>query len=304
MRPVLLDINESNLAPRLSGRGLGDPAAGAAAGRAAADQPDHRPGRRGAHLRAAAAARRSALDVLVAMAVATTISLELTVLLSKSILRPIADLQRATEAVRRGPLRRLGAGDHRRRARRARRLLQPDGRGPRRARADPRGVRHLPRQVGRRVHPQRGVRRGGGRGRGLDPVLRRARLHRLRRHAERAGGRRARSTSCSRSSSRSSPATAATSTSSSATACWRSSARPEPFPDHADRAVRAACEIGDQGQRRATAGGCGSASASTPARWSPARSAAPGGSTSASSATPSTSPRGSRRRPARSTTTS
>ena len=42
------------------------------------------------------------LDVLVAVAVATTISLELTVMLSKSILRPIADLQQATDAVRRG----------------------------------------------------------------------------------------------------------------------------------------------------------------------------------------------------------
>jgi adenylate cyclase len=42
------------------------------------------------------------VDVLVAVAVATTISLELTILLSKSILRPIADLQRATEAVREG----------------------------------------------------------------------------------------------------------------------------------------------------------------------------------------------------------
>jgi class 3 adenylate cyclase len=41
-------------------------------------------------------------DVLIALAVATTISLELSLLLSKSILRPIADLQRATEAVREG----------------------------------------------------------------------------------------------------------------------------------------------------------------------------------------------------------
>jgi adenylate cyclase len=41
-------------------------------------------------------------DVLIAVAVATTISLELTVLFAKSILRPIADLQRATEAVRDG----------------------------------------------------------------------------------------------------------------------------------------------------------------------------------------------------------
>jgi adenylate cyclase len=41
-------------------------------------------------------------DVLVAVGVATTISLELTVLFAKSIVRPIADLQRATEAVREG----------------------------------------------------------------------------------------------------------------------------------------------------------------------------------------------------------
>ncbi len=42
------------------------------------------------------------VDVLIALAVATTISLELSLLLSKSILRPIADLRRATEAVREG----------------------------------------------------------------------------------------------------------------------------------------------------------------------------------------------------------
>jgi adenylate cyclase len=44
------------------------------------------------------------LDVAIAVGVATTVSLELTVLLSKSILRPIADLQRATDAVREGDL--------------------------------------------------------------------------------------------------------------------------------------------------------------------------------------------------------
>ena len=65
-------------------------------------------------------------------------------------------------------------------------------------------------------------------------------------------------------------ATAATSTSSRATACSPSSARPEPFADHADRAVRAACEIGRRGQRRgARPASCGSGSASTPAGWSP-----------------------------------
>src|SRR3954469_17335737 len=41
-------------------------------------------------------------DVLIAVGVATTISLELTVLFAKSIVRPIADLRRATEAVREG----------------------------------------------------------------------------------------------------------------------------------------------------------------------------------------------------------
>ena len=44
------------------------------------------------------------VDVLIAVGVATTVSLELTVLLSKSILRPIADLQQATDALREGDL--------------------------------------------------------------------------------------------------------------------------------------------------------------------------------------------------------
>ena len=38
--------------------------------------------------------------------------------------------------------------------------LQRDGRRAPRARADPRGVRHLPRSRGRRLHPLRGLRRG------------------------------------------------------------------------------------------------------------------------------------------------
>ena len=41
-------------------------------------------------------------DVLVAVAVATTISLELTLLLSKSVLRPINDLREATERLKEG----------------------------------------------------------------------------------------------------------------------------------------------------------------------------------------------------------
>lgn len=44
------------------------------------------------------------IAVLIAVGVATTISLELTVLLSKSILRPVADLHRATHAVAEGRL--------------------------------------------------------------------------------------------------------------------------------------------------------------------------------------------------------
>jgi adenylate cyclase len=44
------------------------------------------------------------LDVVVAVLVAFTISLELTLLLTKSILRPVDDLLRATEAVKRGDL--------------------------------------------------------------------------------------------------------------------------------------------------------------------------------------------------------
>ena len=42
------------------------------------------------------------VDVLVALAVATTVSLELTVLLSKSILRPIDDIGRAVDAINEG----------------------------------------------------------------------------------------------------------------------------------------------------------------------------------------------------------
>ena len=44
------------------------------------------------------------LDVLVAVGVAFTVSLELTLLLTKSILRPVDDLLEATEAVKRGDL--------------------------------------------------------------------------------------------------------------------------------------------------------------------------------------------------------
>ena len=167
---------------------------------------------------------------------------------------------------RRGPLRRgRGAGDHRRRARRAGGVVQPDGRRPARARAHPRGLRHLPRPRGRRVHPQRGLLRGGGRARGLDDVLRRARLHRVRRRSQPEAGRRARSTACSRSSSRSSPATAATSTSSRATACWRSSARPSPTATTPTARCAPRARSPAASTTRARRASFGSASASTAA---------------------------------------
>ena len=101
MRPVLIDINQSQAAPRLSA-GVSAiplrvrlmaalPLINLITGLVVAAITSGGGG--GAALGA---------DVLVAVAVATTISLELTVLFSKSILRPIADLQRATQAVREG----------------------------------------------------------------------------------------------------------------------------------------------------------------------------------------------------------
>jgi hypothetical protein len=75
-------------------------------------------------------------DFMIAVAVATAISLELTVMLSKSIIRP--DLRPAEGHRRdlRRALRRLGAGHHRGRARRARGVVQRHGRRARRAGAD------------------------------------------------------------------------------------------------------------------------------------------------------------------------
>jgi adenylate cyclase len=101
MRPVLIDINQSQAAPRLSA-GVSAiplrvrlmaalPLINLITGLVVAAITSGGGG--GAALGA---------DVLVAVAVATTISLELTVLFSKSILRPIADLRRATRAVREG----------------------------------------------------------------------------------------------------------------------------------------------------------------------------------------------------------
>ena len=101
MRPVLVEVNEGGEVPRLSA----DVSAIPLRVRMMAALPLINlitglvvaaltsPGGGGAALGA---------DVLIAVAVATTVSLELTVLFAKSILRPIADLRRATEAVREG----------------------------------------------------------------------------------------------------------------------------------------------------------------------------------------------------------
>jgi adenylate cyclase len=101
MRPVLIDINESLPTPRLSA----DVSAIPLRVRLMAALPliNLITGLVVAALTSGGGGGTAlGLDVLVAVAVATTISLELTVLLSKSILRPIADLQRATQAVREG----------------------------------------------------------------------------------------------------------------------------------------------------------------------------------------------------------
>jgi adenylate cyclase len=104
MRPVLVDINRSEAVPRLSAEVSALPAIPLRVRMMAALPLINlitglvvaaftSGGGGGAAL---------GVDVLVAVAVATTVSLELTVLFSKSILRPIADLRRATEAVREG----------------------------------------------------------------------------------------------------------------------------------------------------------------------------------------------------------
>lgn len=101
MRPLLLDIN-SNLSPRLAVKDfwavpLGTrllvalPLINLITGLVVAALTSDGGG--GANL---------GVDVLIALLVATTVSLELTMLLSKSILRPLKDLERALEHVRAG----------------------------------------------------------------------------------------------------------------------------------------------------------------------------------------------------------
>ena len=158
------------------------------------------------------------VTVLVAIGVATTISLELTVLLSR---RSSARLPTCSGRPRPSPRATstsrvpITTADE---LGELARVVQPDGRGPARARADPPGLRHLSRPRGRRSHPQRGLLRAGRDRRGLDPLLRRQELHAAspRPPAPRRSSRG--STRSSRSSSRRSRPRAATSTSSRATA--------------------------------------------------------------------------------------
>ena len=101
MRPVLIDVNESAAAPRLSARVSAIPLRvrlmaalpliNLITGLVVA-----------AFTSGGGGGEALGFDVLVAVVVATTISLELTVLFSKSILRPIADVRRATQAVSEG----------------------------------------------------------------------------------------------------------------------------------------------------------------------------------------------------------
>jgi class 3 adenylate cyclase len=101
MRPLLLDINSSNLAPRVQTNFFAVPLRirllvalpmiNLITGLVVAGLTSDGGG-----------STNLGLDVLVALLVATTISLELTVLFAKSILRPLHDLEQAVERVREG----------------------------------------------------------------------------------------------------------------------------------------------------------------------------------------------------------
>ena len=83
------------------------------------------------------------LDVVVAVLVAFTISLELTVLVTRSVLQPVDRLLEATEAVKKGDLDARVPDHLGRRAGPARGELQRDDGRALRARGAPRGVRRL-----------------------------------------------------------------------------------------------------------------------------------------------------------------
>ena len=220
------------------------------------------------------------VNVLIALFVSFTISFELVVLLSRSILRPGRGPRGRHRAHPPGPLRRARAGDHLGRVRRALLGVQPDGRRAGRARAAARGVRHLPGRGGGRAPDQRGLRAARDGGRGLAGLLRRPELHHRRR-----GGRRPRG---GRAAER-------------ALRVHRPDRRPPPRPHrpvHRGRGARrlrgaragarstptAPCSARSSWPGRSTAAGRAAsrwASASTRATWSPERSAVRAGSPSA-----------------------
>ncbi len=163
--------------PTGADRPPGGAAAGEAARLAAADQRDHRPRRRGAHLewrrhrrahgRRADRAVRLLHDQLRAHGAADALD-------------PAPDRgpRGGDRADPPGPLRRARAGDDLGRVRRALLGLQPDGRRAGRAGAPARGVRHLPRRGGRPAPDLRGLRARGRGARGLAGLRRRPGLHR------------------------------------------------------------------------------------------------------------------------------
>ena len=103
LRPVVEDIVDE-LPSSFTGAPVGRAAALEAARCAAADQRDHRRGRERALHRRRASLHDLGLDVVVAVLVAFTISLELTVLVTRSVLQPVDRLLEATEAVKQGDL--------------------------------------------------------------------------------------------------------------------------------------------------------------------------------------------------------
>ena len=278
LRPVVEDIVE-RAAPGLHRRAAGRAAALEAARRAAADQRDHGVVVSGLSTDGSAQLDDLGLDVVVAVLVAFTISLELTVLVTRSVLQPVDDLLEATAGGQaRGP-RRARAGDLRRRAGPARRQLQRDDAGALRARGAARGVRRLrrPRRGRAGARGGRADRGPGARGHGDDP--RRLGLHGVRPALERARDRRVperpvRDRRPVRDEARRPreqvprrrPA--------------RGLRRAGAARDHADRAVAAARRDRRGARASASATSCASASASTPGRSWWARWAAAAGSSS------------------------
>ena len=299
MRPVLADVSLRPARRRRPRRALGA-AARQAARRAAGHQRRHRrrgrrPGLRGpeparARRRGAGRARRRLHALLRALGSARALG-------GRADRGPA----RGDRARDRGRPRRPRARARHRRDRAPGGVLQPDGRRPGGARAPARGVRRLRRPAARRARARGGHRDRGRGGRGDRPLRRHPRVHGLRRARQRDRGRRRAQRLLRARRARARAPRRATPTSSSATGCSASSARPSTSPTTPTAAWRRRSRS-PRSCAAPTAGGCASASASTPARWWPAPSAAAAASSSPSSATPSTPPRAWRGSRARRTT--